>query len=173
VQGNTGAIRYGSRTAKTLWASLQRVRREHGADASAEIIAKELNLDLEEVRELLPAINAHATSIDMPIGDADGATFGDIIPSGNIGQSEAMERTETGQLLLHALNDFTDTLNDRHADVFHRRILADYLGAEKASPDEFGVTKQRISQIESAVTKKLRVFLVERFGVDNLKEMMQ
>jgi RNA polymerase nonessential primary-like sigma factor len=172
VQANSGPIRCGTRTAKKLWASLARVRREHGIDASAELIARELKLDVAEVEALLPVLNARATSIDSPVGDANGATIGDLIPSGSIGQHEAMDRTESSRDIVCAMSDFADTLNDRHADVFRRRILADYLDTEKAAPSDFGVTKQRISQIEKVVTKKLQGFLVERFGAEGLKEMM-
>jgi len=172
VQANSGPIRCGTRTAKKLWASLARVRREKGMDVSAEEIAKELNLDVDDVMALLPVLNARATSIDSPVGDANGATIGDLMPSGSIGPHEAMDRTQSGEALVCAMSEFADTLNERHADVFRRRILADYLDTEKAAPSDFGVTKQRISQIEKAVTKKLQGFLVERFGSEGLREMM-
>ena len=172
VQANSGPIRCGSRTAKKLWASLARVRRENGIDATPEMIAEALSLPVDEVRALLPTLNARATSIDAPVGDANGATIGDLIPSGSVGPHEAMDRTQSGEALVCAMSDFANTLNDRHADVFRRRILADYLDTEKASPSDFGVTKQRISQIEKSVTKKFQGFLVERFGAEGLKEMM-
>ncbi len=92
--------------------------------------------------------------------------------SGSLGQHGAMQRTQTSQEIVCAMSDFADTLTERHADVFRRRILADYLDAEKAAPSDFGVTKQRISQIEKSVTKKLQGFLVERFGAEGLREMM-
>jgi RNA polymerase sigma factor (sigma-70 family) len=172
VQANSGPIRCGSRAAKKLWASLARVRREHGMDASPEVIAEALSIDVDEVRDLLPMLNARATSINAPIGDANGATVGDMLPSEVPNQHEAMDRTESGQLLIVALSEFATTLNDRHADVLRRRVLADYLGTDKAAPSDFGVTKQRISQIEKSVSKKLQGFLVERFGAEGLKGMM-
>jgi len=172
VQANTGAIRCGTRTGKKLWASLARVRRQHGMDATPELIARELDLDVDEVRALLPTLQARAISTDAPVGDADGATIGDLVPSAALSVDEAMDRTNAGAALVEALGEFKNTLNDRHADVLERRILADYLGADKASPDSFGVTKQRISQIEKSVTKKLQAFLVDRFGAEGLSEMM-
>lgn len=172
VQANTGAIRCGSRAAKKLWASLQRVRREHGIDATPEVIAEALDIDVEDVRELLPTLNARATSIDAPIGDADGATIGDLIPSRVVGQHEMLDRTQSNEALVMALSEFATTLNERHADILRRRVLADYLDTDKASPDAFGVSKQRISQLEKAVTKKLQAFLVDRFGSEGLKGMM-
>jgi len=172
VQANTGAIRCGSRAAKALWASLARVRREHGMDASPEVIAKALGLDADDVRDLLPTLTARATSIDSPVGDADGATIGDLLPSCAVAQDEMMDRTQSGQAIVEALSEFATTLNDRHADILQRRVLADYFGTDKATPADFGVTKQRVSQLDKAVTKKLQAFLVERFGAEGLKGMM-
>ena len=172
TQANTGAVRCGSRAAKKLWASLARVRRSHGMDVTPEVIASELGLEVQEVKDILPLLSASATSMEAPVGDANGATFGELMPSGSLSQEETMDRTQAGQDIVCAMSDFADTLNERHADVFRRRILADYLDAEKAAPSDFGVTKQRISQIEKAVTKKLQGFLVERFGSEGLREMM-
>ena len=172
VQANTGAVRCGSRAGKKLWASLARIRRAHGVDVPADVIAAELGISVEDVEEILPLLSGFATSIDSPVGDADGATVGDLLPSEAITQDEAMDRTHAGEALLVALSEFAETLNDRHADVLRRRVLADYLGTDKAPPTDFGVSKQRISQIEKAVTKKLQGFLVERFGAEALSEMM-
>ena len=172
VQANTGAIRCGSRAAKALWASLARVRREHGMDATPEVIAQALDLDVDEVRDLLPTMTARAASIDSPVGDADGATIGDMLPSDAVDQHDMMDRTQSNESLAQALSDFAETLNDRHADILRRRVLADYFDTDKATPADFGVTKQRVSQLDKAVTKKLQAFLVERFGAEGLKGMM-
>jgi RNA polymerase nonessential primary-like sigma factor len=172
VQANTGAVRCGTRTAKALWASLARVRREHGADVTPEFIARELKLDVEEVRDLLPTLTARAISTDAPVGDADGATVGDLMPSAAIDIDEAMDRTRSGELVVEALEEFKNTLNERHQDILARRVLADYMGNDKGDVQSFGVSKQRVSQLEKAVTKKLQAFLTERFGIEALSDMM-
>mgnify|MGYP003152606963 CR=1 FL=1 len=172
VQANTGAVRCGSRAAKKLWASLARVRRQHGTDVSNDIIARELGIDIEDVEAIVPLMAGYSTSLNAPVGDADGSTIGDLMPSEAVTQAEAFDRTAAGEALVEALGVFADTLNDRHADVLRRRVLADYLGTDKASPADFGVSKQRISQIEKSVTVKLQAFLTERFGAEGLSEMM-
>ena len=82
TQANTGAVRCGSRAAKKLWASLARVRRSHGMDVTPEVIASELGLEVQEVKDILPLLSASATSMEAPVGDANGATFGELMPSG-------------------------------------------------------------------------------------------
>ena len=74
---------------------------------------------------------------------------------------------------MKALAEFSETLNERHADILQRRVLADYLGIDKADANSFGVTKQRVSQLEKSVTLKLQSYLTNRFGTDSLRAMME
>lgn len=155
VQANCGTIRVGTRTAKKLHSGLARVRRQFGSDVDNTTIARELGLDESEVADIVPLITSRAASLSAPIGD-EGATFGDTLMSGSISQEEAMDRTETSQAILVAVSDFADTLNDRQRAIFTGRVIADYLGNDKADASSFGVTKQRVCQIEKELTKKLQ-----------------
>ena len=60
------------------------------------------------------------------------------------------------EAILVAVSDFADSLNDRQRAIFTGRILADYLGIDKLDAGTFGVTKQRVSQIEKSLTAKLQ-----------------
>jgi RNA polymerase sigma-32 factor len=172
VQANVGQIRCGTRTAKKLFASLTRLRRQFGADVTPELIARELGLDVDDVRAALSTISSRAVSIDRPVGDADGATIGDLIPMDRPLPDEAMDRTNAAAAISEALEAFAATLKPNQADVLRRRVLADYMGEDKADANSFGVTKQRVSQIEKALTVKLQSFLSNRFGSEALAGMM-
>jgi RNA polymerase sigma factor (sigma-70 family) len=172
VQANVGQIRCGTRTAKKLFASLTRLRRQFGSDVTPEVIARELGLDADDVRAALSVISSRAVSIDRPVGDADGATIGELIPMDRPLPDEAMDRTQAGAAIRDAIEAFAATLKPNHADVLRRRVLADYMGEDKADANSFGVTKQRVSQIEKAVTLKFQSFLTNRFGSEALAGMM-
>lgn len=172
VQANVGQIRCGTRTAKKLFSSLTRLRRQHGADLTPELIAHELGLDADDVRDALATISARPVSIDRPVGDAEGATIGDLLPEDRPLPDEAMDRTNNAAAVAEALEAFASTLKDSHADILRRRILADYMGEDKADANSFGVSKQRVSQLEKAITHKLQSFLSNRFGAEGLSEMM-
>lgn len=155
VQANCGTLRIGTRSAKKLHAGLARVRREFGSDVDNATIARELKLDEADVTDIIPLISSRAASLSAPLGD-DGATFGDTLMSGSISQHDAMCRTQTSEAILVAVSDFADSLNGRQRAIFTGRILADYLGNDKVSANEFGVTKQRVGQIEKDLTAKLQ-----------------
>jgi len=155
VQANCGTLRVGTRSAKKLHAGLARVRREFGSDVDNATIARELGIDETDVADIVPLISSRATSLTAPIG-TDGGTFGDTLVSKNLNQHEKLERTATSEAVVVAVSQFADSLNERARAIFMGRILADYLGNEKVPATDFGVTKQRVGQIEKDLTVKLQ-----------------
>ena len=154
VQANCGTMRIGTRAACQIFARLPGVRRQFGADASNEIIARELGIDVEDVNEILPLITTRAASLHAPIGE--NTELQEIIPSKQIDQSEAMERTEASEAIAQALKEFGANLKPIKAAVLNGRILAAYHGEEKAHAESFGVSKQRVQQIEKDLNTKLQ-----------------
>ena len=155
VQANCGTLRVGTRSAKKLHAGVARIRRTFGSDVSNEVIARELGLDESEVANILPLISTRAASLTAPIG-SDGATFGDTLVDNNINQFDKLARTRNSEAIAEAITEFSNNLKDSHRAIFNGRILAEYLGNDKVSANDFGVTKQRVGQIEKDLTAKLR-----------------
>jgi len=155
VQANCGTLRVGTRSAKKLHAGVARIRRTFGSDVSNEIIARELGLDEAEVADILPLISTRAASLNAPIGN-DGATFGETLVDNNINQFDKLERTRNSEAIAAAVVDFSNNLKDKQRAIFNGRILAEYLGNDKVSANDFGVSKQRVGQIEKDLTAKLR-----------------
>jgi len=155
VQANCGTMRVGTRAAKKLHAGLARIRREFGSDVDNAIIARELGIEEADVADIIPLISARAASLNAPLSD-DGGTFGDTLVSNNLNQHEKLERTQTSEAILIAVSDFADGLNDRQRAIFTGRVIADYLGNDKVPATDFGVTKQRVGQIEKVLTAKLQ-----------------
>lgn len=161
VQANCGTLRVGTRSAKKLHAGVARIRRTFGSDVSNEIIARELGLDEAEVADILPLISTRAASLNAPIG-TDGATFGETLVDDNINQFDKLERTRNSEAIAAAVVDFSNNLKDKQRAIFNGRILAEYLGNDKVSANDFGVSKQRVGQIEKDLTAKLRNHLTNR-----------
>lgn len=155
VQANCGTLRVGTRSAKKLHAGVARIRRTFGSDVSNEIIARELGLDEAEVTDILPLISTRAASLNAPIG-TDGATFGETLVDEKINQFDKLERTRNSEAIAAAVADFSNNLKDKQRAIFNGRILAEYLGNDKVSANDFGVSKQRVGQIEKDLTAKLR-----------------
>ena len=173
VQAHAGILHCGSRTSKKLWSSLQKARKAIGQDASPEAIAAHLDLDVDDVSACLRTMSSRGVSIDKPIGDADGATIGSIIPSGALRQDVAMERTQNSEAILTALGSFVDGLKPNHADILRGRVINELLGEEPRCAKTFGVTKQRVGQIEKQLRTKLADHFTRSFGADGVTTMLR
>jgi RNA polymerase sigma-32 factor len=160
VQENCGTIRVGSRTARKLYASLPRLRRQFGSDVDNDTIARELGLNAKDVAKALSLLGKRAASLNAPL-NSDGATVANTIADNKILQDEKMARTAQSAKIGEILYGFQKTLkNDRDVKIFTHRVASDIFENDKLTTvelaSEFGVSKQRIAQIEKGMVQKLR-----------------
>ncbi len=127
---------------------------KNGHEPSAEEIAKELNIPVERVRDII-RISQDPVSLETPIGEEEDSHLGDFIPDDDApAPAEAASLT----LLKEQLNEVLDTLTEREAKVLRLRFgLED--GRQRTLEEvgkEFNVTRERIRQIEAKALRKLR-----------------
>ncbi|MFD2679958.1 RNA polymerase sigma factor RpoD [Bacillus seohaeanensis] len=125
-----------------------------GREPSPEEIAEEMDLTPEKVREILK-IAQEPVSLETPIGEEDDSHLGDFIED-----SEAQSPSEHAayELLKEQLEDVLDTLTDREENVLRLRFGLDD-GRTRTLEEVgkvFGVTRERIRQIEAKALRKLR-----------------
>jgi RNA polymerase sigma factor (sigma-70 family) len=172
VQANAGIVHCGSRTSKKLWSGLQKARKAIGVDAQPSEIAAHMGLDVEDVEACLMFMSARGTSLDAPLS-ADGGTIATVVPDGKIDQHERLERTANSEAILVAVSDFVDTLNDRQRAIFTGRVVNELTGSDKRCATTFGVTKQRVGQIEKDLRGKLARHFTATFGADGVNDMLR
>ena len=172
VQSNAGIVHVGSRTSKKLWSGLQKARKVLGADATPEQIAEHMKLDVQDVRDCLRYMATRGTSIDQPI-NASGGTVASVIASPAMTPDEIVERADNSKRILVALSEFTDTLSDNHKAILAGRVINDVLGQDKRDATSFGVTKQRVGQIEKQLRSKLADHFTRSFGAEVVKDMIR
>ena len=173
VQAHAGILHCGSRTSKKLWSSLQKAQKALGPDATPEAIAAHLKLDERDVRACLASMTSRGVSVDRPIGDENGSTIGSIIPNGELRQDARMERTQNTEAIAKSLADFARTLNSRQSAILRGRIINELLGEEQRCAKTFGVSKQRVGQIEKQLRGKLVAHFTRSFGADGVKAMLR
>lgn len=126
---------------------------ELGREPLPEEIAKELDMPVDRVREILK-ISQEPVSLETPIGEED-SHLGDFIQDDNVPvPAEAAAAT----LLKEQLNEVLDTLTDREQKVLRLRFGMNDGRARTLEEvgKEFDVTRERIRQIEAKALRKLR-----------------
>ncbi|MDG5786562.1 RNA polymerase sigma factor RpoD [Evansella sp. AB-P1] len=125
-----------------------------GREPSPEEVSKEMDLTPEKVREILK-IAQEPVSLETPIGEEDDSHLGDFIED-----QEALAPSDAAayELLKEQLEDVLDTLTDREENVLRLRFGLDD-GRTRTLEEVgkvFGVTRERIRQIEAKALRKLR-----------------
>ena len=127
---------------------------ELGREPTLEEIAAELNLPIEKIIEANRTA-ADTLSLDMPVGDEEDTTIGSFVEDDNTpGPADATSNA----LLSEALTEILGTLTEREADVLKMRFGM-YDGRTHTLEEVgqiFGVTRERIRQIENKAIRKLR-----------------
>ena len=172
VQANAGLVHCGSRTSKKLWSGLQKARKAIGVDAQPSEIAAHMGLDVEDVEACLMFMSARGTSLDAPLS-ADGGTIATVVPDGKMGQDERCERTQNSEIIRKTVASFMAGLNTRQRDIMKGRVINGLLGQDKRCATTFGVTKQRVGQIEKDLRGKLARHFTATFGADGVNDMLR
>ena len=127
---------------------------ELGREPTVEEIAAELGLPVEKIIEANRTA-ADTLSLDTPVGDEEDTSIGSFVPDDMTpGPADATSNA----LLAEALKEILDTLTEREADVLRMRF--GMFDGRSHTLEEvgqiFGVTRERIRQIENKAIRKLR-----------------
>lgn len=132
----------------------RKLMQDLGREPTPEEIAKPMAISADKVREILK-ISQKTTSLETPIGDDDDSYLGDFIADET--QLTPYEATSK-RLLRENVNEVLQALSDREAKVLKMRF-----GLEGQRPmtleevgKKFGVTRERIRQIEAKALRKLK-----------------
>ena len=132
----------------------RRLVQEYGREPTSEEIGKEMEMPAERVREILK-ISQEPISLATPIGEEEDSSLGDFIPDNN---TLAPSDAASYQLLKEQVDDVLDSISERERRVLQLRFgLED--GRSRTLEEvgrEFGVTRERIRQIEAKALRKLR-----------------
>lgn len=132
----------------------RQLTQELGREPTPEEIAEKMDTTPEKVRDILK-ISQEPISLESPVGEEDDSNLGDFIAD-----EEAISPDEfaSNELLKEELNEVLETLTDREERVLRLRFGLDD-GRTRTLEEvgkEFGVTRERIRQIEAKALRKLR-----------------
>jgi len=127
---------------------------ELGREPDTGELASKMGLSEEKIREI-QKISQDPVSIDKPVGEEEDSHLVDFIASD---ETASPDEVVSRELLKEELIEVLDTLSDREAKVLRRRFGLDD-GRQRTLEEvgrEFGVTRERIRQIEAKAIRKLR-----------------
>jgi RNA polymerase sigma-32 factor len=137
-----------------------------GIEPTDAEIAKRLNVAESEVAEMDKRLARSDASLDASVGESDGRTVSriELMPSPGSTPDQLAEGAEMSELLLDRLEEFRKTLNGKDVTIFDKRLVADEPLTLQELGDEFGVSRERVRQLEARLTGKLRDYLKLTLG---------
>jgi len=151
---------------RKLFFNLRRMRPDGQTLDTEQVdeIARELNVRPEDVSEMEVRMSGRELALEAPAGDEEDtfAPISYLSDEGNQEPTQVLERRAYEQLQTQGLADALETLDDRSRRIVQARWLQDDGGmtlTELAS--EYGISAERVRQIEAAALKKMRAALQE------------
>lgn len=172
ILNNWRLVKLGTTQAqRKLFFNLRKKRAELqalGIDPSDAEVAKQLNVPESDVREMEIRLQASEKSLDAPVGDADGRSIAkvDMMPALGAGPEAMMADGELQALLKDKLAAFRTTLDgkDKELAIFDERLVADDPLTLQDLGDRFGISRERVRQLEQRLMGRLRDFLKREMG---------
>jgi RNA polymerase sigma-32 factor len=153
---------------RKLFFNLQKERdrlEREGFTAEPKLIAQNLAVREREVVEMQQRLSGRDASLDSPLQDGEDATLLDFLPSREQ-TADAVADEEYHRLVRETASRFRETLSGKDLVVFERRLAPLMRDEEPVTlqeiGDEFGITRERVRQIEARVKRKLGDYLREQ-----------
>jgi RNA polymerase sigma-32 factor len=169
IMNNWRMVKIGTTQAqRKLFFNLQKERdrlEREGFTAEPKLIAQNLAVREREVVEMQQRLSGRDASLDSPLQDGEDATLLDFLPSREQ-TADAVADEEYHRLVRETASRFRETLSGKDLVVFERRLAPLMRDEEPVTlqeiGDEFGITRERVRQIEARVKRKLGDYLREQ-----------
>ncbi len=138
-----------------------------GIDPTPALIADRLHVEEREVVEMDVRLGASEASLDAPVGDADGRQTAriDLMPGTGEAAEALLADAELSAKLREKLESFRTTLKGKDLEIFDLRLVApDEPLTLQELGDKFGVSRERVRQLEARLVGKLRQHLREELA---------
>jgi RNA polymerase sigma-32 factor len=133
-----------------------------GIDPTAKVIAERLHVDEKEVSDMDVRLGSSEASLDAPVGDTDGKLTPrvDLMAGSGEAADVMLAEAELTSKLKDKLASFRTTLKGKDLEIFDMRLAAqDEPLTLQELGDRFGVSRERVRQLEARLVGKLRVHL--------------
>ncbi|MFP4314922.1 MAG: sigma-70 family RNA polymerase sigma factor [Desulfovibrionales bacterium] len=132
-----------------------------GYDPTTTQISESLNVSKSDVIEMGQRLGQQDMSLDATITDESGATKLDFIPALEAGVEEQLAQGEIQEALQAQIKIILPTLNEKEKDILTSRLLSDSPLTLREIGEKYGITRERVRQIEARLLQKLREHLTD------------
>jgi len=166
VLDNIRIVRLGkTRAERKLFFRLNKEKRELerlGFRPEPRLLAERLEVTEEDVRSMEQRLAESDLSLNAPVRrDEDSSEFGDFIAHRSVSAEQTVGDAELRSLFLEAVHSFAEGCDERERRIIEARLLADEPKTLQELGEEFGVSRERVRQLEARLVLRLKEHLKE------------
>jgi len=147
---------------RKLFFNLQKEKEKiekEGLTPGPKLLAQRLNVKEDEVVEMEQRLASRDLSVDVPIGDDDEATMLHFLPDDKQSPEEQFADTQFRDLLRDKMAAFAKNLKDKELVIYQERLLNEEPLTLREIGEKYGISRERVRQIEERLKKKLKTYL--------------
>lgn len=169
LMNHTHPVKIGSsRAGRKLFYNLKKARRElirQGHDPTPDLVAEYLDVDEDEVVRVSAQIDAPPISLDAPAPGHEDTTIGDLMEAQGVDPEDAFIDLDSTRRLSEAIKSFGEQLDEeRNRAIWFERMIAEDGKALVELGADWGVSKERIRQVEVQIRERFRTHLLKQLG---------
>ena len=175
LMNNWRMVKLGTTQAqRRLFFNLQKEKEKLEAEGfvpAAKLIAQRLDVKEAEVVEMTQRLSGRDLSTDAPMGHGEAPTLLHTLTDDGPTPEESLAEDEYRRAVRDRLKTFGESLEDKDLVVFRERLMAEQPLTLREIGERYGISRERVRQIENRVKKKLKKYLSEEFReLDGFRE---
>ncbi|HSW40863.1 MAG TPA: RNA polymerase factor sigma-32 [Acidobacteriota bacterium] len=166
---NTRMVKIGTTNARRkILMNLNREKREleaKGIVPTTKLLAENLGVDEQELREVAHGMSGNDISLDAPVGNTDGDTrYIDTLHLMEQSVDEKIAQGEFRALLEKRFAEFAEALSEREREILTRRLIAEDPETLQQLADRYGISREAVRIAEKKLIAKLKQYMIDSFG---------
>lgn len=163
IMDNWRLVKIGTTQAqRKLFFSLNKEKKlleSQGFKPGAKLLAERLGVKESEVIEMSQRMDNWDVSLESPVRDDSDDEQKSFLPSSGPSVEEAVADIEIQERMSELLDNLQDILNDKEKTILGARLLSDEPLTLQDIADQFGISRERVRQIEANLLKKMKKYL--------------
>lgn len=165
ILDNMRSVRMGTtRAERKLFFRLNKEKRQlerEGYEVEPKLLAERLDVTEDDVVNMEARLARPDTSMDAPLwrDDRDGATFGDNVVTPGDSAEQNVGNAQMQSVFRERVEEFAQGLSPRDARILRERLLADEPLTLAELGEHFGVSRERVRQLEARLLRDMRAFM--------------
>ena len=132
---------------------------DEGFNPMPKLLSERLGVSEREVVDMELRLNGWDISLDAPLKDDSDTERIEFLNTAEESTEEKVAKKEIENLLHNKIELFKKKINNRELEIFNKRIFSDEPVTLQEIGDRYGISRERVRQIEKSLIKKLREFL--------------